>query len=339
MQKRLNLNTVVATGGFFAASLLISFPATATAFTKIYAFGDSLSDTGNVNQIVQTVTGGTASFPPFPYYNGRFSNGPIWAEKLADKLGISLINFSYGGATTGTANTLDTTFNNLGLPSSLLPGLQGEITAFQSQYQNGADPDALYTILAGANDFLPTNSTFQPVSTPNSSLSNITIAVNSLANLGAKNFMVLNLPDLGKIPLTKDSVNTQICALDANCLNNLTASYNAQLSSSFSNNLNIISVDVNTLVNNAIAKKEQFGITFENVTDSCLDATFTVCSNPNQYLFWDGTHPTTQGHLLIAEAAFQSTAVPEPNTSLGSVVALGFAFFLRRKLAMIQKKK
>jgi phospholipase/lecithinase/hemolysin len=94
MQKRLNLNTIIATGGFFAASLLISLPATAVAFSKIYAFGDSLSDTGNVNQIVQTVTGGTASFPPLPYYNGRFSNGPIWAEKLADKLGISLINFS-----------------------------------------------------------------------------------------------------------------------------------------------------------------------------------------------------------------------------------------------------
>ena len=340
IKTRFNLRILTVTSGFLGIFLLIPLQATAVTFSKIYAFGDSLSDTGNVNQIVQTATGGTASFPPFPYYNGRFSNGPIWVEKLADKLGISLVNFSYGGATTGTANTLDTTFNSLGLPSSLLPGLQGEITAFQNQYQNGADPDALYTIWAGANDFLPTNSTFQAVNTPTTSLSNITIAVNSLANLGAKNFMVLNLPNLGELPLTRGSINTQVCALDASCLNSLTASYNGQLLSSFSTNLNVISIDVNTLVSNAIAEKEQFGIKFTNVTNACLNTVaLTVCNNPNDYLFWDSTHPTTQGHELIAKAAFQSTAVPEPNLSFGAIVALGFGVFLRRKFAAIQKTK
>ena len=92
-------------------------------------------------------------------------------------------------------------------------------------------------------------------------------------------------------------------------------------------------------MNNAIAKKEQFGISFDNVTDACFKATtFTVCNNPNQYLFWDGTHPTAQGHELIAEAAFQSTAVPEPLTLLGSGVALGFGAFFRHKSSKVKPK-
>jgi phospholipase/lecithinase/hemolysin len=337
---RLNSKKIAATSGFLTAFLMICSPAMAAVFSKIYAFGDSLTDTGNINQIVQTATGGFASFPPPPYDNGRFSNGSVWVETLADKLGIDLVNFAYGGATTGIENTLDTTFNNLGLPTDSLLGLQGEVAAFQSQFPGGADANGLYAIWAGGNDFLSTDSTsFQPFDTPDTSLNQVESALNTLANLGAKNFLVLNLPDLGKLPSTIGLVDTQDCSLDAVCLNNLTASFNSQLLASAPSNTNIIALDVNSFVNKAIAKETQFGITFENVTNSCLnETTFTVCSNPDQYLFWDGKHPTAQGHLLIAEAAFQATAVPEPMTILGSWVALGFGTLMQRQFGKNNSK-
>ncbi|WP_235031247.1 SGNH/GDSL hydrolase family protein, partial [Geminicoccus flavidas] len=54
------------------------------AFANVVVFGDSLSDTGNA---------------------GRFSNGPVWVEVLADRLGVELraaqmggSNFAVGGA-------------------------------------------------------------------------------------------------------------------------------------------------------------------------------------------------------------------------------------------------
>lgn len=90
---------------------------------------------------------------------------------------------------------------------------------------------------------------------------------------------------------------------------------------------------------NAIADKEQFEIKFTNVTNACFNTlNLTVCNNPNNYLFWDNTHPTNQGDELIAEAAFQTKAVPEPNLSLGAFIALRFGVFLRRKFTLTKKK-
>ena len=57
---------------------------------------------------------------------------------------------------------------------------------------------------------------------------------------------------------------------------------------------------------------------FTNVTDDCLNInTFEVCSNPDEFLFWDERHPTKEGHQLIADLAFESLGIPEPSTILG----------------------
>jgi hypothetical protein len=42
------------------------------SYDSLYAFGDSYCDVGNLF----TATGGAE--PAAPYYNGRFSNGPLW---------------------------------------------------------------------------------------------------------------------------------------------------------------------------------------------------------------------------------------------------------------------
>ncbi|MDJ0602046.1 MAG: SGNH/GDSL hydrolase family protein [Crocosphaera sp.] len=132
---------------FVSISSFISYPAIAASFSTIYGFGDSLSGTGNINQIIVEATGGTQTFPPSPpYFMGRFSNGPAWIEILAQKLEVPLINSAFGGATSGFENTLDTT-----LPGIPLPGLQQQIANFTINNPL-ADPNALYAIWAGGND-------------------------------------------------------------------------------------------------------------------------------------------------------------------------------------------
>ncbi len=304
---------------FLAIYLTIPSSASAAELTRIYAFGDSITDNGNVDEIVFNTLG--VHFPPPPYFDGRFSNGRIWVEYLAERVGVELVDLAFGGATTGSQNTLDATFP---IP---LPGVQQQIGNF-ALANPMADPNALYTILAGANDYLPTNSIgFMPYDTPTIPLSNIAMAIATLAGVGAKNIMIVNLPDLGKIPLfnsTLDGVCPPGSQFDPDCLNALTAAHNAGLASliaSPSPNVNLIPVDLNKLVNNVIDNPARFG--FTNVTNACLNTTtFMLCSNPNEYLFWDERHPTTKAHALIGNLAFRALGVPEPSAIAG-ILAVG----------------
>src|SRR5262249_58048428 len=83
----------------------------APPFSKVYVFGDSNLDNGNV--FIATSADPNDEFPTFPpsppYDNGRFSNVPLWVEVMADVLGLpnpapNLVggtNYAWGGANTG----------------------------------------------------------------------------------------------------------------------------------------------------------------------------------------------------------------------------------------------
>ena len=78
----------------FPAVLLALFLTATTgySFTALYSFGDSLTDTGR-----------TPPSPPSSYFNGRYSNGPLWVEYLSAQLGLSYNasnNFAVSGSTT-----------------------------------------------------------------------------------------------------------------------------------------------------------------------------------------------------------------------------------------------
>src|SRR5689334_7437247 len=83
------------------------------AYSQIVVFGDSLSDTGNVNNQTFGISPGSG------YYQGRFSNGPVWVEDLATNLGIAAPiysraggkDYAYGGVHTGSGSTTYTFFS------------------------------------------------------------------------------------------------------------------------------------------------------------------------------------------------------------------------------------
>lgn len=112
-------------------------------------FGDSLSDAGNI----PALTG--IPFPPPPYADGRFSNGPVYAERLPPLLGIPFdpsANFAVGGALTGADSSLDddAPFDALGIT---LPGVATQVDGFLAGGGTLGASD-LVIVYGGANDAL-----------------------------------------------------------------------------------------------------------------------------------------------------------------------------------------
>lgn len=242
----------------------------------LYVFGDSLSDTGTVFR----ATGGLYPADP-PYFQGRYSNGRVWVEYLAEQLsGAKLNNFAYGGAT-AAANR-----------NSLVPAMLTQVQSF-TRSQPQPDPNALYVLWAGANDYLQgATDTDQPVEA-------IRNAIAALSEIGAQRILVANLPDLGKLPATRSSANSEQ-------LSRLTQSHNLALRRSLKrfgqepSSQQIMLFDANLLYQEAIAHPGQFGLT--QVMQSCL-AGSRPCGDPGRFLFWDGIHPTTQAHRILADRA------------------------------------
>ncbi|MDM9382198.1 autotransporter domain-containing protein [Chlorogloeopsis sp. ULAP01] len=267
---------------------LIPFKALADDYNQLFIFGDSLSDNGNLFRL----TGGIFPLSP-PYFRGRFSNGPVWVEILSSDLKLdanATNNFAIGGSTSGNNNALSET---LKIP---LPSLPDQLDSFTS-IPGKPSSDALFILWAGANDYLiePTEKRATDTQVVVNNLSN---AVRTLINKGARNIIVPNLPDLGKTPQERSLLTASTTTALTNSHNN---NLNLALQEIAKNrNVNIIPLDVNALVNEILAEPAKYGYT--NVTERCFNqAVGTLCSNPDQYLFWDGIHPTARGHQLIAE--------------------------------------
>jgi phospholipase/lecithinase/hemolysin len=301
------------TVSFIGALFVALFSLQASAYSAMYVFGDSLSDTGNV----YAATGGTVPTSP-PYYLGRFSNGPVWVETLSANLGLGAVapsvlggkNFAWGGAVTGPALT------------STFPTLTQQAATYLGGVGGVADANALYVVWGGGNDVRAGNVT--------NTVSNLSAIITSLAGAGATNFLVANLPNIG---LTPEAIAAGPAAVaGATFLSNLV---NTQLAAAIPGlvsglGVNIISLDVWTFLNNTIAGSPGNGYT--NTNQQCFDSSVpSICSNPNEYIFWDGVHPTAAAHQALG--ALAASIVPVPPAVILLVSAFATLGGLRRKAA------
>ena len=203
----------------FLVSLL---PATGASFSDLYFFGDSLTDTGNIygaTTALSAVTFGLVPVQPLspPYYNGRFSDGPVWAETTAALLGqaedagrasMSLgpfgvlpgagNNYAIGGARTGYGGAL-------GIFDAFVPtGVLAQVD-FYLQESGTASPTALYFLSGGGNDLRDATQiadTNARIAAANAAADYLAYSIYKLYLNGARNFMLVNGPNIGFVPET-----------------------------------------------------------------------------------------------------------------------------------------
>lgn len=301
----------------------LGLPATLEA-APIYVFGDSLSDTGNIF----IATGGEIPASP-PYYQGRFSNGPIYVDRIAAALGSEVApvlaggtNYAFGGAEV--------------LGGAPVPSLRNQADLFLAGLPaRGADPDALYIVFGGGNDV---RAVLQGGAAPESvpaAAQEVANIVGDLAEAGARAFLVPNLPNVGRTPEAIAAGPEAVAAAEG-----LSLLFNESLAAALSplgaiDPIDLVTLDTFALLEQVVAMPGAFG--FTNVTDPCL-VDGTICADPDRYLFWDGLHPTSANGAMLARAALaargEEMPVPEPQSLTLLVVGLAGVMLVGRRSAM-----
>ena len=163
--------------------LVWGFAVHAKPLSEVVVFGDSLSDNGNLYEFMNH----QLPLSP-PYYQGRFTNGPVWVELLMEKLFPSnaadrLQDYAFGGAGISLdENNDESSFS-----------LQQQIQNYLDENHNMANPEALYVIWMGANNYfnLPEN----PEETIRNVNQVIERSISRLVKNGGRNFLLINIPD------------------------------------------------------------------------------------------------------------------------------------------------
>ena len=294
----------------------------ATHSLRIFFFGDSLSDSGNHFAAFRQVS--TRPFdmvPDAPYAVGglHFSNGPTWAEQVSYSLrsplsglpslvaGGVFTNYAVGQA---RARALAPTFPYYDLVT--------QVTGYRTDFPLGPPANARFAIWIGSNDLKDALSASATDPSGATSIAIIQAAIGATAasiqalwQTGARDFLVLNMPNLALTPAVRAAGPTAqgAAVIFTNAYNNgLTQALNAL---SALPGIRVRRLDANGVLTGIVADPVAAGMT--NVEASCL--TFGViqnpfCRKPNDYLFWDGIHPTMAGHAILAAAAKAALMAP-----------------------------
>jgi outer membrane lipase/esterase len=305
----------------FAALMIgaLSAGQAGAACSGLYVFGDSLSDTGNVNLLFGNdplqVVASNDYVPDLPYAAGQFTNGDVWVWPFAAAEGLSsyagpvlgssgafsrLGDFAFGGATTAVDGSV--ALPAVPLFTAYPPSLRSQVTVYISHLAaagKSAPGDALFVLAGGGNDGLDgldaianganEASTIETVANRFAAVTQS--MVDDLHAAGARTVVVWNVPDFGLLPLFSgaDASTRALATRMAQRMNNA-------LRARLEGEPGVIRYDLFGEMRTVVANPSTFGLS--NASDACGNA-LAGCA-PSAALFWDAIHPTQAGHAIIA---------------------------------------
>ena len=319
---------------------------------QLVVFGDSLSDTGNVFVLEQ----GTFPPSP-PYAGGRFTDGLgfspgiVWVEYLADMLGLQRpaarlttnspsTNYAFGGAVTGS---IPAVFHPALNPETTLQGglpLDDQVGFFLKDVQDstlpsisdcGLDPaNSLFVVWIGSNDIL-----LLAEKKPKRAVQSIRSNIEKLIEVGATQFLVANTPDLSSIPgvtgpYSSLFVGNTLLDESPSKIEKSVIKFNTKLSKALDKiekknpEVSIHRFDVFSLLSDVQANPESYGFNSNTATPLLSEEVLflgqpgeLIQNVPGETLFWDGVHPNSNAHAVLAEAACRALDRPDATCELG----------------------
>ncbi|KAJ2705389.1 hypothetical protein FB645_002469 [Coemansia sp. IMI 203386] len=292
----------------------------ATAAPTLHIFGDSLSDIGTLKQI------SLGLFPGDPYWEGRFSSGPVWNEYMAKLLGFDLFNKAIGGSTSDNSHSTLIDVLNINIPST-----QDQINYFKFTHPfymlDSTRSDDIAVLEVGANDYFAEmadlkNGTLSPASFVDTLSTTVVDQLDQLRTIGFKKIMVANMAAIQYTPMAGQNDMRDLAASVVN-------SYNQQLNTKTSawissvSGVSLFAVgDIGKFVEitvNSPAVISALGLT--DVTNACFDSLdFTslssfisntassstpTCADPSTHYFADSVHPAERVHRLFGYYAWK----------------------------------
>uniref|UniRef100_A0A0D9VB74 GDSL esterase/lipase n=1 Tax=Leersia perrieri TaxID=77586 RepID=A0A0D9VB74_9ORYZ len=315
---------------------------TTTGYTTMLVFGDSTVDPGNNNRLQTTMK---ANFLPYGADfiggrpTGRFSNGRLITDILAEKLGIarSIPGFrdpglrsgqfrrgvSFASAGSGYDEATARRSNALSFPNQIedlwrykrnLQRLMGQRRAEQLVRR------ATFVISAGTTDLLyhhlaPNQSAADngPEEYGIQLIAQIANYTQMMATLGGRRFVFVGVPPIGCLPV----VRTLLSIGSTRChdqMNLLATSFNERLVElvrliKSQPNIRATYVDAYTIIGKATVDPNNYGLT-ETSRGCCGTGAIEVgqtcrgrktCTHPNKYMYWDAAHHTERMNQIITD--------------------------------------
>ena len=295
----------------------------------VVVFGASLSDPGNLQRWLRAM-------PRKPYWNGRFSNGPIWTDYLSRYTPLAITNLAYGGSKTSVdINHRQWFLPRMGiwLQNKWITGNVKELVGgYLARYvwTKKGIAETVFVLSGGANNYLHRVNVLRSqkqqlskaqrqvffrkeiVDSVQRDTQDTLDVIAQLQEAGAKKIVVTTLPDLSKTPYAREyglQHALRLLSISHNellkrALKERKKKQRSSLSSSETPS-HLVLQNITAIFAQIQAEPHHFGL--RNTLEPCHQGYYglyqgTTCSKETQdtFLWFDFLHPTSRVHCLLA---------------------------------------
>ena len=304
-------------------------------YSNFIAFGDSLSDTGNLASTIPF------NFP-FPFFDNRISDDKVAIDHLAESLNYDARASEVGGFNFSVAGG-----NILG---GDLEDLASQVDSYLARVNQIADPQALFFIMVGGNDLRDLRSELSESSAGariDLIVSKFISEISRLEQAGATRFMIANVANIGRIPETLErEINEPGIGLRAT---GYVEEFNLDLAFSLnqlqqSTGIELVEYDLYAEFESILDAPQNFN--FTNSTQACFDigevedagdvfglfdAFHPDCelgTRFDRFVFFDKLHPTGATNFLIGTSMIERLSSVPPIVEPPKKINLPFLIML-----------